>query len=56
MNLQRQAKKFANQKGEILLSPSVPRMFEILQGRTLARVWFLEKENRGVSRKDDASL
>jgi len=46
MNLQRQPKKLGNQKGRSFSSPSIPRMFEILQECTLARVMFLEKKKR----------
>ena len=48
MNLQSQAKKFENRKGRSFSSPSIPRMFEILQGCTLARIMFLEKKKQAI--------
>jgi hypothetical protein len=48
MNLQSQAKKFENRKGRSFSSPSIPRMFAILQGCTLARIMFLEKKKQAI--------
>jgi hypothetical protein len=55
MNLQSQAKKFENRKGRSFSSPSIPRMFEILQGCTLARIMFLEKKKQLRFCKGEAS-
>jgi hypothetical protein len=46
MNLQSQANKFENHKGRGFASSSIARMFEILQGCSLARIMFLVKRKQ----------